>query len=120
VFRSLFNADTADKALAELMRAGHHVAGGDRLGKTIVFAMNQRHAQFLKERFDAQYPHLRRDFAQVITSDSAYALFLIEACAIIDRAPYISISVDLLDTGIDVTEVQKLLLFKQVLSKPKF
>ena len=120
VFRSLFNADTADKALAELMRAGHHVAGGDRLGKTIVFAMNQRHAQFLKERFDAQYPHLGGDFAQVITSDSAYAQDLIESFSISDRAPHIAISVDMLDTGIDVPEVLNLVLFKQVLSKTKF
>ena len=120
VFRSLFNVDTADKVLAELMQHGFTVAGGDRIGKTIVFAMNQRHAQFLKERFDAQYPHLGGDFAQVITSDSAYAQDLIESFSISDRAPHIAISVDMLDTGIDVPEVLNLVLFKPVHSKTKF
>ncbi|WP_193106990.1 DEAD/DEAH box helicase family protein [Brachybacterium sp. FME24] len=120
VFRSLFNADTADKALAELMFKGLKVAGGDRLGKTIVFAMNQRHAQFLKERFDAQYPHLGGDFAQVITSQSAYAQELIDAFSQPERSPHVAISVDMLDTGIDVPEVLNLMLFKQVFSKTKF
>lgn len=120
VFRSLFNADTADKALAELMNTGLKVAGGDRLGKTIVFAMNQRHAQFLKERFDAQYPHLGGAFAQVITSQSAYAQDLIDAFSQPDKTPHIAISVDMLDTGIDVPEVLNLVLFKQVFSKTKF
>ena len=120
VFRSLFNADTVDKALAELMRGGLMVAGGDRLGKTIVFAMNHRHALFLKERFDVQYPHLGGDFAQVITSHSAYAQHLIDAFSQPEKAPHIAISVDMLDTGIDVPEVLNLVLFKPVYSKTKF
>ena len=120
IFRSLFNADTADKALAELMRSGLKVAGGDRLGKTIVFAMNHRHALFLKERFDAQHPHLGGDFAQVITSHSTYAQGLIDAFSEPDKAPHVAISVDMLDTGIDVPEVLNLVLFKQVFSKTKF
>lgn len=120
VFRSLFNEDTADKALAELMTNGFTVAGGDRLGKTIVFAMNQKHAQFLKERFDAQYPHLGGDFAQVITSHSAYAQNLIDSFSQAEKTPHISISVDMLDTGIDVPEVLNLMLFKEIHSKTKF
>lgn len=120
VFRSVFNADTADKALAELMTRGLRVAGGDRLGKTIVFAMNQRHAVFLKERFDAQYPHLGGEFAQVITSHSDYAQQLIDDFSQPAKAPHLAISVDMLDTGIDVPEVLNLVLFKQVFSKTKF
>ena len=120
VFRSLFNASTVDKVLAELMEKSLKVAGGDRLGKTILFAMNQRHAQFIKERFDAQHPHLGGDFAQVITSHSAYAQHLIDAFSQPDQAPHLAISVDMLDTGIDVPEVLNLVLFKQVHSKTKF
>ena len=56
----LFNADTVDKVLEHLMTHGLKVAGGDRLGKTIIFAKNQRHADFIAERFDANYPHLQR------------------------------------------------------------
>lgn len=120
IFRSLFNADTADKALAELMAEGLKVAGGDRLGKTIVFAMNQRHAEFLKARFDAQYPHVGGEFAQVITSHSRYAQQLIDDFSRPEKAPHIAISVDMLDTGIDVPEALNLVLFKQVYSKTKF
>lgn len=58
----MFNADTVDKVLEHLMTSGQTVAGGDRLGKTIVFAANQEHARFIVERFDANYPHYRGEF----------------------------------------------------------
>ena len=63
----LFNEDTVDKVLEHLMTRGHKVAGGDRLGKTIIFAKNQAHAEFIAERFDANYPHYKGEFARVIT-----------------------------------------------------
>ena len=62
----LFNKDTVDKVLEHLMTRGQKVAGGDRLGKTIIFAKNQAHAEFIAERFDANYPHLQGQFARVI------------------------------------------------------
>lgn len=80
--RFLFNADTVDKALATLMTYGLKVAGGDRLGKTIIFAKNQAHANFIAARFDS--------------------------FSIRDKAPHIAVSVDMLDTGIDVPEVWRL------------
>jgi type I restriction enzyme R subunit len=55
--RWLFNEDTVDKVLEQLMRSGEKVAGGDRLGKTIIFAKNHAHAQFIADRFDKNYPH---------------------------------------------------------------
>src|SRR5437763_352217 len=58
----LFNADTVDKVLEHLMTRGQKVAGGDRLGKTIVFAANQRHAEFIAERFNTNYPHYKGEF----------------------------------------------------------
>jgi type I restriction enzyme, R subunit len=64
----LFNKDTVDKVLEHLMTRGLTVAGGDRLGKTIVFAKNQAHAEFIAERFNANYPHYKGQFARVITS----------------------------------------------------
>src|SRR5215218_6161542 len=69
----LFNADTVDKVLAHLMTKGQTVAGGDRLGKTIIFAKNQRHAEFIAERFDIQYPEYAGHFARVITHGVSYA-----------------------------------------------
>ena len=116
----LFNADTVDKVLEHLMTHGLRVAGGDRLGKTIIFAKNQRHADFIAERFDANYPQYRGEFARVITHDVEYAQDLIDKFSIAERDPHIAISVDMLDTGIDVPEVVNLVFFKLVRSKTKF
>ncbi|MGV7607458.1 type I restriction-modification enzyme R subunit C-terminal domain-containing protein [Mycobacterium kansasii] len=118
--RFLFNEDTVDQVLATLMKKGHKVADGDRLGKTIVFAKNQRHAQFIQQRFDVQYPHFAGHFARVITHSTTYAQSLIDDFSQPEKAPHIAISVDMLDTGIDVPEVVNLVFFKQVRSKTKF
>lgn len=118
--RFLFNEDTVDKVLALLMESGHKVAGGDRLAKTIIFAKNQRHADFIAQRFDAGWPHLAGEFARVITHGVSYASTLIESFENADSAPHIAISVDMLDTGIDVPEVANLVFFKPVRSKTKF
>ena len=116
----LFNTDTVDKVLAVLMERGHKVAGGDRIGKTIVFAKNQAHAQFIAERFDANYPQYRGQWARPITFKTDYAQSLIDDFSQKDKAPHIAISVDMLDTGIDVPEVVNLVFFKIVRSKTKF
>ena len=116
----LFNEDTVDKVLAHLMTHGQKVAGGDRLGKTIIFAKNQAHAQFIVERFDANYPHLKGTFARAIHHSVPYAQSLIDDFSNRDKAPHIAISVDMLDTGIDVPEVVNLVFFKPVRSKTKF
>ena len=116
----LFNEDTVDRVLEHLMTHGHRVAGGDRLGKTIVFAKNNDHAEFIARRFDVHYPHLKGEFARVISYRTAYADTLIEAFGQADQPPHIAISVDMLDTGIDVPEVVNLVFFKQVRSKTKF
>jgi type I restriction enzyme R subunit len=116
----LFNEDTVDKVLAHLMTRGQKVAGGDRLGKTIIFAKNQAHADFIQERFDLNYPSLAGKFARVITFKTEYAQSLIDAFYLKDKAPHIAISVDMLDTGIDVPEVVNLVFFKLVRSKTKF
>ncbi len=116
----LFNQDTADKVLEHLMTRGLKVAGGDRLGKTIIFAKNQKHAEFIEDRFNANYPHIKGAFARLITNKTTYAQSLIDDFSKKDKAPHIAISVDMLDTGIDVPEVVNLVLFKLVRSKTKF
>jgi type I restriction enzyme R subunit len=116
----LFNKDTVDKVLEHLMTRGLKVAGGDRLGKTIIFAKNQDHAEFIAQRFNANYPHLKGEFARVITFKTSYAQSLIDNFSQKDKEPHIAISVDMLDTGIDVPEVVNLVLFKIVRSKTKF
>ncbi|NKE48630.1 DEAD/DEAH box helicase family protein [Roseomonas frigidaquae] len=116
----LFNTDTVDKVLEHLMTFGIKVAGSDRLGKTIIFAKNHDHARFIAERFDANYPHLKGHFARVVDYQTEYAQSLIDDFSVPDRAPHIAISVDMLDTGIDVPEVVNLVFFKIVRSKTKF
>jgi type I restriction enzyme R subunit len=120
VNRWLFNADTIDKLLETLMTHGHRVAGGDRLGKTIIFAKNNEHAEFIAGRFDANYPEHAGHFARVITHRTEYAQSLIDAFSVVDKAPHIAVSVDMLDTGIDIPEVVNLVFFKPVRSKTKF
>ena len=116
----LFNKDTVDKVLKHLMSRGATVANGDRLGKTIVFAKNHDHAIFISERFDANYPQYKGAFARVIDFEVEYAQSLIDDFSNPVKAPHIAISVDMLDTGIDIPEVLNLVFFKLVRSKTKF
>ena len=116
----LFNQPTVDKMLEHLMTKGEHVAAGDRLGKTIIFAKNNHHADFIAERFNANYPEHKGQFARVITFKTEYAQSLIDDFSVKDKLPHIAISVDMLDTGIDVPEVVNLVFFKLVRSKTKF
>jgi type I restriction enzyme, R subunit len=116
----LFNKDTVDKVLEHVMTRGLKVAGGDRLGKTLIFAKNQQHADFIADRFNANYPHYRGEFARVITFKTEYAQSLIDTFSNKEKSPHIAISVDMLDTGIDVPEVLNLVFFKLVRSKTKF
>ena len=116
----LFNKDTVDKVLEHLMEHGQHVADGDRLGKTIIFAKNQDHARFIVDRFNIACPSQAGSFARVIISSDPYAQSLIDDFCQPDKAPHIAVSVDMLDTGIDVPEVVNLVFFKAVRSKTKF
>lgn len=116
----LFNADTVDKILENLMVNGIKVNGGDKLGKTIIFATNQAHADFIAERFDKSYKQYNGKFARVITYKTEYAQNLIDEFSVKEKEPTIAISVDKLDTGIDVLEVVNLVFFKPVRSYIKF
>lgn len=118
--RFLFNEDTIDKVLATLMSDGYKVAGGDRLGKTIIFAKNQAHAEFIERRFNVAYPEYGGEFARVITHYTTYAQSLIDNFSQPEKSPHIAISVDMLDTGIDVPDIANLVFFKMVRSKSKF
>jgi type I restriction enzyme, R subunit len=109
-----------DKVLQHLMEHGHKVEGGDRLAKTIIFARNHEHAKFIEERFNHHYPHHAGHFARVIDNYAKYPQSLIDDFSQKDKAPHIAISVDMLDTGIDVPEVANLVFFKPVYSKIKF
>jgi len=116
----LFNTDTVDKVLAELMTEGRRVAGGDTLGKTIIFARNNAHAEFIERRFNANYPEYAGHFARIVTYKTKYVQSLIDDFSRSEKLPQIAISVDMLDTGIDVPDVVNLVFFKPVHSKTKY
>ena len=116
----LFNTDTVDQMLKVLMTKGHRVAGGDRLGKTIIFAKNNEHALFIEKRFNLAYPEYAGHFARLITYQTEYAQSVLDDFSVADRQPHIAISIDMLDTGIDIPEVVNLVFFKLVRSTSKF
>lgn len=102
------------------MERGIKVAGGDRIGKTIIFAQNKTHAQFIVERFDKLYPQYRGLWAQRVVYTDSYAQSIIDDFKNPQKEPHIAVSVDMLDTGIDVPECVNLVFFKKVRSKTKF
>ena len=116
----IFNEVTVDTVLQDLMDRGIRVAGGDRIGKTIIFAQNKRHAEFILERFNKLYPQYKGTFAQRVICDDTYAQTIIDDFKIEDKPPYIAVSVDMMDTGIDVPQCVNLVFFKKVRSKAKF
>ena len=116
----IFNEKTVDIVLQDLMINGIKTDGGDRIGKTIIFAQNKNHAEFILNRFDKLYPCYKGLFAKVITCEYTYAQSIIDEFKIANKPPYIAISVDMMDTGVDVPEVVNLVFFKKVRSKTKF
>lgn len=116
----VFNEDTIREVLHILMQYGLKIDYGEKIGKTIIFAKNHRHAEAILEVFQREYPRLGDGFAQVIDNYMTYAQGAIDAFSDPAKLPQIAISVDMLDTGIDVPEVLNLVFFKQVMSKAKF
>lgn len=116
----LFNINTVDQAIELLMAQGLKVNSGDRLGKTIIFARNHEHAEFICNRFNANFPHYKGHFAKIIDSKDGYAQSLLDDFGEAHKDPIIAISVDMLDTGVDVPEVVNLVFFKPVFSRVKF
>jgi len=120
VNKTLFNKETVDLVIKTLMNNGLKVEGGDKLGKTIIFAVNQRHANFIVERFNKLYPEYRGKFAQAIYHNIKFVDDVIDNFKDKISYPQIAVSVDMLDTGIDVPEILNLVFFKKIKSKAKF
>lgn len=119
LFREIYNENTCDVVIQELMNNGLKVSQGDLLGKTIIFAYNHKHAQMIVDRFNVLYPRYGSEYCQLIDNYVNYADDLIEKFKVNDNFR-IAVSVDMLDTGIDVPSVLNLVFFKPVSSKVKF
>lgn len=116
----LFNHNTIDKVLETVMEKGIKVESNDKLGKTIIFAKNHKHALEIEDRFNVLYPEYKGNFARVIDINTNYYESLIEDFSDSHKMPQIAISVDMLDTGVDIPEVVNLVFFKALKSKTKF
>lgn len=116
----LFNRDTIKKLLELLMEKGLKVKGGDELGKTIIFARNHRHAQKIVDTFNELYPEYKGEFAKLVDNQVKYNETIIDKFSSKEEWPQIAVSVDMLDTGVDVPEILNLVFFKPVKSKIKF
>ena len=115
----IFNTDTIRQALDTFMENGIKIDYGQKIGKSIIFAKNHAHAEKILEIFNKEYPHLL-DYAQVIDNRIKNAQNIIDKFSEENKLPQIAISVDMLDTGIDVPEVLNLVFFKKVMSYAKF
>lgn len=118
----LFNKDTIIKVLDTLMAQGLKIEGGDKLGRTIIFAFNQKHAKFIVDCFHERYPEVAPGFIAMIHNEISHAQSLIDAFCdkYKENLPQIAVSVDMMDTGVDAPRVLNLVFFKAVKSYSKF
>lgn len=116
----LFNSDTIDLVLNKLMREGLKIEGEEKIGKTIIFAKNTKHARAIVERFNKLYPKYGGNFVKAVDYSINYVDSIIDDFSDKNKLPQIAVSVDMLDTGIDIPEILNLVFFKKVRSKTKF
>ena len=122
LYKWLFNSNTVDQVLNHLMTSGIKVDGGDKIGKTIIFAKNHKHAIYIEERFNKNYPEYSGKFCRVIDNQTEKAQDILERFVLDkeEKEPQIAISVDMMDTGVDAPRVVNLVFFKPVRSVAKF
>ena len=120
IFSYIFNTDTIDAVLQDLMENGLKVQSGERIGKSVIFAYNHHHAEMIVDRFGVLYPEYGSGFCVLIDNYITYAHDLIDKFEERDKDPQIAVSVDMLDTGIDVPDILNLVFFKPIRSKIKY
>ncbi len=119
-FKKIYNDNTVDLVLQTLMNEGLKINSGDTIGKTIIFAFNHVHAELIVKRFEKLYPELGPDYCKLVDNYVTYAQNIIDTFSVRDKLPQIAVSVDMLDTGIDVPDILNLVFFKRIYSKIKF
>lgn len=119
-FKKIYNDNTVDLVLQTLMNEGLKVNSGDLIGKTIIFAFNHTHAELIVKRFEKLYPELGPEYCKLVDNYVTYAQNIIDSFSVRNKLPQIAVSVDMLDTGIDVPDILNLVFFKRIYSKIKF
>lgn len=116
----LFNKNTVDQILSYVMEHGVKIEGGDKLGKTIIFARNHKHAEFIEDRFNQLYPEKKGHFLRIIDNYDKHAQATLGNFSDPEKLPQIAVSVDMLDTGIDIHEIVNLVFLKPVKFSAKY
>ena len=102
--RYIFNTDTVDKMISDLMNHGIRHKNGNHVGKSIIFAQNKNHAKFIVERFDKLYPQYKGMFCKLVICDEPYAEKNLEDFKKPDEYPFVAVTVDMLETGVSQTK----------------
>ncbi len=116
----IFNEDTVDLMISDLMNSGIRHKNGNHVGKSIIFAQSKKHAKFIVERFDKLYPQYKGDFCKLVICDEPYAEKNLENFKNAEAYPFVAVTVDMLETGVDVPEIVNLVFAKKVYSRIKF
>lgn len=118
--KKIDNKDTNRAVIKEFMQESYKLEDG-LPGKTIIFAMNQKHAEHLQETFEEMYPNLEH-FSVVITSNIERHDELLKEFKKLKTGKKfrVAISVDMLDTWVDVPEIVNLVFARKVFSESKF
>ncbi len=119
-YKNVINFPTIDLVINTIMTQGLRTKSGEELGKTILFAVDHDHAKLIVDRFKYLYPAKGDTYCQLIDYSVNYASTIIDDFKVPDKEPVIAVSVDMLDTGVDVPEVLNLVFFKRVRSPIKF
>lgn len=120
VDKQVYNKDTNRTLLRNLMENGIKNAEGQYPGKSLIFARNHKHALLLQNLFDEMYPQYGGKFCQVIDNYNPRAEQSIDDFKDPSHPLTVAVSVDMLDTGIDIPEIVNLVFAKPVRSKVKF
>lgn len=120
--RKVINRGTNALIVREFMEESIKDANGVLPGKTIFFCISKAHARRVEEIFDSLYPEYRGELAKVLVSEDprVYGKGGLLDQFVYNDMPRIAISVDMLDTGIDVRELVNLVFAKPVYSYTKF
>ena len=120
--KKVINRGTNALIVREFMEESIKDANGVLPGKTIFFCTTKAHARRMEEIFDSLYPEYRGELAKVLVSDDPRVY---GKGGLLDQfkqndMPRVALSVDMLDTGIDIREITNLVFAKPVYSYTKF
>lgn len=120
--KKVTNSGTNALIIREFMESCIKDPTGTIPGKSIIFAISKGHARRLQDVFDKLYPEHKGKLARVLVSDDRYVYGkggLLDQFKTQDM-PRVAISVDMLDTGVDVLEITNLVFAKPIFSYVKF